>query len=280
MDATIPDEVLHKVKDTANVKEVWDKLKVEYEGKSRSVLVDLGRKFQTSRCGEDDDVRAHFSKPAHLREKLSALGRTVSDDEYVAVFIGSLLSCYDGPIDSLTSSCDVNNVDITPTAVTRAATREYEKRSLRKDNKIEEEAFAAAEADKKRSKRDVECFNCKKKGHYKSECWAKGGGDEGGGPKKSQESDKSKAKDGKDTANAAKAEMSSEDESWTVIVEADDAPTQGELYDTQSALSASSLAQHSPSQRQNYMTLAPLTICPHSSTASPTFAPSHPVPSS
>jgi gag-polypeptide of LTR copia-type len=57
LDATIPDKVFHKINDTANVKEVWDKLKDEFEGKSRSVLVDLGRKFQTTRCGEDDGRR-------------------------------------------------------------------------------------------------------------------------------------------------------------------------------------------------------------------------------
>ena len=97
--------------------------------------MDLGRKFQTTRCGKDDDVRAHFSKLAHPREKLSALGRAISDDEYVAVLvlIGSLPSCYDSPIDSLTSSCDVNNMDITSTVVIRAAMREYEKRVLRKE---------------------------------------------------------------------------------------------------------------------------------------------------
>ena len=95
--------------------------------------MDLGRKFQTTRCGKDDDVRAHFSKLAHPREKLSALGRAISDDEYVAVLIGSLPSCYNSPIDSLTSSCDVNNMDITSTVVIRAAMREYEKRVLRKE---------------------------------------------------------------------------------------------------------------------------------------------------
>jgi hypothetical protein len=82
------------------------------------------------------------------------------------------MSRYDGPIDSLTS-CDVNNIDITPTAVTRADIREHEKRSLCKENKNQEEAFAAAGAEKNRStRRDKECFNCKKKGHFKSECWA------------------------------------------------------------------------------------------------------------
>jgi len=69
----IPNEVFHKVKDTANVKEVWDKLKGEFEGKLRSVLVELGRNFQMTRCSEDDDVCAHFSKLAHLRESRVAI---------------------------------------------------------------------------------------------------------------------------------------------------------------------------------------------------------------
>ena len=30
---------------------------------------------------------------------------------------------------------------------------------------------------------DVVCHNCKKKGHKKADCWAKGGGKEGQGPK-------------------------------------------------------------------------------------------------
>lgn len=44
----------------------------------------------------------------------------------------------------------------------------------------------------------------------------------------------------KDTAHAARAETSLEDESWAVIVEVDDAPSEGECYDTQSAFTSSS----------------------------------------
>ena len=36
----------------------------------------------------------------------------------------------------------------------------------------------------KKSKKDVECYNCHNKGHFKSDCWAPGGGAEGKGPKK------------------------------------------------------------------------------------------------
>ena len=35
----------------------------------------------------------------------------------------------------------------------------------------------------KKSKKDVECFNCHKKGDFKQDCWAPGGGAEGKGLK-------------------------------------------------------------------------------------------------
>jgi hypothetical protein len=248
LEATIPDDLFHKIQDTKTVKEVWAKLKVEYEGQSRSVMVDLGRKFMSTHCGEDDNIHAHFTKLANICEKLSAIGRKVSNDEYVSVLVGSLPDCYDGPINSLINTCNATKTDLTHTAIIQAATREYEKRSLQKENQAQDEAFAAADA--KSKKKDVECFNCKKRGHYKSECWAKGGRDEGGGPKKS--SNKSKTKAGKDTANTAEDSDSSDsgDESWVVIdntdgsmatiVEVNSASSEGESCDQQSAYLASS----------------------------------------
>ena len=46
------------------------------------------------------------------------------------------------------------------------------------------------------------CSNCKKKGHSIENCWAKGGGKEGQGPKQKKRS-KSRKKKGKEKANAA-----------------------------------------------------------------------------
>ncbi len=38
---------------------------------------------------------------------------------------------------------------------------------------VQDESFAtAAKADKKAKKENIECFSCKKKGHYQSEYWA------------------------------------------------------------------------------------------------------------
>jgi len=46
----------------------------------------------------------------------------------------------------------------------------------------------------KKSKRNVECYNCHRKGHYKADCWKEGGGKAGQGPKgKSREKPKEAA---------------------------------------------------------------------------------------
>ena len=37
--------------------------------------------------------------------------------------------------------------------------------------------------DKQGAHKDKECYNCKKMGHIAADCWAKGGGKEGKGPK-------------------------------------------------------------------------------------------------
>src|SRR5713226_6887211 len=239
--ATIPDSVFHKIKMANFVKDVWDRLKGLFEGKSRTLLIDLGRKLQNMRCGDSEDVRAHLEKLADLRERLSALGRTVNDDEYVSVLIGSLPTSYDTTINTLTTSCDVTNTDITPTSIIRIATNEYEKCLLRKGKgKVQDEAFTAEEQCKNK-RRNIECFNCHRKGHYKSECWAKGGGKEGEGLKKSTKcedsEDKAKDKHTRDSANAA-TEESSKDESWAAIIDVDD-EGEGETCNMLSALTDS-----------------------------------------
>ena len=76
----------------------------------------------------------------------------------------------------------------------------------------------------KGAKKDVECFNFHKKGHYKADCWAEGGGKEGEGPKSKG---KGKAKEVVATAAAAaaaaaKAKAAEEKvEAWMVSVEDD-----------------------------------------------------------
>ena len=56
LDATILDNVFQSIKVAESVNEVWDNLKALFEGKSRTISVDLGQKLQTTHYGEDDDI--------------------------------------------------------------------------------------------------------------------------------------------------------------------------------------------------------------------------------
>jgi LTR polyprotein gag-polypeptide-like protein len=81
------------------------------------LLIDLGRKLQNTCCGDNKDVCAHLEKLADLCERLSAFRRTVDDNEYVSVLIGSLPTSYNTTINTFTTSCNITNTDIIPTAI-------------------------------------------------------------------------------------------------------------------------------------------------------------------
>ena len=69
----------------------------------------------------------------------------------------------------------------------------------------------------KKSNKDVECFNCHKKGHKKPHCWAKGGGKEGQGPRlKDRKGEGGDLKEGgTESANA----VEDEDSVWMAFVD-------------------------------------------------------------
>ncbi|PPQ87182.1 hypothetical protein CVT25_014593 [Psilocybe cyanescens] len=93
---------------------------------------------------------------------------------------------------------------------------EYERRSLRsKSGRKDTENVAFYSNDSSKGNRDgVECFNCHKPGHYKSECWNKGGGKEGQRPKRTKGNGKSKGKgkDSKDSKASNKGKEKEKDE--------------------------------------------------------------------
>jgi len=82
---------------------------------------------------------------------------------------------------TITTNADEAAHDINPTRIIKLISDNYDKWMLtRSKDHDENQAFVVS--GQKKDHRDIECFNCQKKGHIKANCWAKGGGKEGQRP--------------------------------------------------------------------------------------------------
>jgi transposase InsO family protein len=204
---SVPDDVFNRISEGGTAKGVWDALKQDYEDRSLMTTVELVRRFRTKKCGEKENVRTHFQELSDLRDQLAAIGKSVDDSDFTATLLASLPPSYVHACTAINSSARLGAVTLTPSIAKEIVLEEYQRRvAADPKNESHDEAFNADPQKKK--KRDVECFNCHKRGHVKAECYAKGGGQEGQGPKR-----KGRAKEG----TAAVAEPQTE--AWAAFEE-------------------------------------------------------------
>ena len=220
--STVPDSIFNRVKSKKTAKEVWDAVGEIFEGRSLMVAIDLQQKMQNLRCGENHNARTHFDTLCDMNERLSSMGVTLADHEFGSILIGSLPPIYDPTISSILASARLSKTTLDPTTVINLITDDYDRRIVtrkkgRKDDKdVAFSAEGASQSGKSGGRKDVKCHNCGKKGHFKADCWAKGGGKEGQGPKKR---DDKKGGSGGTSAGAATTDSDKEDGVWAVVSE-------------------------------------------------------------
>jgi hypothetical protein len=188
---TIPDSLFMKIRSKTTASEIWTELGNEFQKKSRMVSVDLRRRLQEERCDERGDIRTHFTRLRTMREDLAAMGQQPTEDDFYAIILGSLPSSFDPYISAVSATSSVLGTTLSADELMLTVTDEYERRLLRKNGTKDDKDVAFYSKDSSRwkgrggskSQSDVECFNCKKKGHFKSDCWAEGRGKAGQGPK-------------------------------------------------------------------------------------------------
>ena len=116
-----------------------------------------------------------------MREELASLGMSLSEQDFSAIILGLLPKSYDQFISAVTTTASVLKQELNPKDLMQTIINEYDRQSTRsriKEKNIDAAFFAGGNdrGGKKKSNKDLECFNCHKKGHKKADCWAKGGG--------------------------------------------------------------------------------------------------------
>jgi hypothetical protein len=218
---SVPSAAFARIKGQKTVKGAWTTLKKIYEEKTRGLAADLMRRFRNTKCGENDNVRSHFEHMTNVREQLVAMGKAISDEDYTDILLTSLPPSYDQSCTSISHSIRVSGKPLLYSDLESMILDEFTQREIKKSkSNTTEEAFAAGN-----SKPKKQCSNCNKRGHVKADCWAKGGGKEGQGPKRNKDK-------GKDSSAAAEEK---EIEAWAAMEE-----TQAEEDDIEIAAAAGS----------------------------------------
>ncbi|KAH9689185.1 hypothetical protein KPL70_015411 [Citrus sinensis] len=145
----LADGVLSSVAEKNTVKEIWDTLTKLYEAKSLHNKIFLKRKLYTLRMTESTMVTDHINTLKTLFSQLTTLGHNIEENERAELLLQSLP-------DSQASSQQAEAL-----SVTRG--RSTERGSSGSQNHGRS---------KSRSKKNVKCYNCGKKGHVKKECWS------------------------------------------------------------------------------------------------------------
>ena len=223
--STIPDALYLKIKGKT-VSEAWKVLKDDFEKRSCMFTIDLWRWLQDVCCKDNRNVHTHFDNLCNMHKELAALSESIPDQDFAAIILGSLPKSYNTYLSAITATLSVLGKEVDPDALILSMIDEYNHCSVKnrqmKDKGKSDAAFFAGGSWKggmggKGGKSDVECFNCHKKGHKKADCWAKGGGKEGQGPRL-----KGKKDDGKDSKGGGAAAVEAEDGVWMAEVEDSD----------------------------------------------------------
>jgi hypothetical protein len=158
-----------------------------------------------ARCDEGGDVKAHFGELNRLRQIMAGMGAIVDDEDYAAIIMGSLPDSYQPIISALRAAAGYSYKVVTAQELITAVNVEYQHRLLHNPQSARKGGNAVLHAGNSTRQgqgatKDIVCYNCNKTGHFKMDCWSKGGGKEGQRP-----TGQGRRNGGKTAANTATA---------------------------------------------------------------------------
>ena len=210
-----------KIKDLKTAQDMWTMVKDDATKKSTLHLLDAEEQLQSMKLDDNEDSKAHltelkqhFQLMMERRDNLITMGSTISDTRFNIIIMSSLPDSYRPTLQTITAAerasklsggSEGQSKQMKPDDLIAFIIEEAQHRVIGDErNKNAESALAAhtkkggkgkAEKRKKhdrssKTNSDEACQNCGKPRHTKADCWAKGGGKEGQGPKQKKKAQK------------------------------------------------------------------------------------------
>ena len=178
-------EMIH-IMGASTASQMWKQLSLVKENRGEMGALMARRTFYRYDGEEGVTIVEHVSKLREMQEELHLMECLVEDKEFGMVLLMSLPGSWDVFTSSFVGSKAKGALPTSHEII--AILLEEERRRTKRTGNPQDIAmhgrFAKGERKKNSSDSDKECFNCHKKGHMAKDCWSKGGGKEGQGPKK------------------------------------------------------------------------------------------------
>src|SRR5882757_3808003 len=181
IELSIGDSEMIHLSGANTAKDMWNQLTMVKEARGRLGILSTRRTLYRASAEEGVDMVDHISKLRGLQNELHAMENLVNDEDFVMILITSLPESWDNFTGSFLGSSG-NKPTITSYELIAVLLDEDRRRKGRAGGAAGTSLLSKGK-DKQGNAKDKECYNCKKKGHFALDCWAKGGGKEGQGPK-------------------------------------------------------------------------------------------------
>ena len=227
-----------KIKNMTSAKDMWKVVKEDATKKSTLHLLDAEEQLQSMKLTDNEDskthlteLKQHFQLLIQRRDNLIQMGSTMSDTRFNIILMSSLPDSYRPTLQTITAAERASKLSgsqsqqMKPDDLIAFIIEEAQHRVISDERNKSAGSALAAYAKKgkgKANKRkdhsktsktdsDATCENCGKPGHGKLDCWSKGGGKEGQGPRQK------KSKKGERTETAVVAVEEEKDELFAFV---------------------------------------------------------------
>ncbi|XP_015167177.1 uncharacterized protein [Solanum tuberosum] len=141
--SALSDVIFTRIMACETPKEVWEKLKEEFDGSDRVKtvkLLTLKREFEMLRMNEGDTVKKYSAKLVEIVNKVRLFGETFPDSRVVEKMMISLPARFESKISAIEESCDLKTLSV---AELISKLQAQEQISSIRDEEVAEAAFQA-----------------------------------------------------------------------------------------------------------------------------------------
>ena len=260
LELTLSDAQMVHIAGAKSAEEMWKQLTLVKEARGRLGILLYQCSLYHTVADESTDIVAHMTMLQQLQEQLHLMGSLVSDDEFIILLITSLPESWD-QFTTAYLGANGNNTTVTSHELVAIITEENRRRQ-EKGTGGDSVMFSQARNQGGRTHGipddpDVECYNCHKKGHTSNNCWSKGGGKEGQGPRTKMKAGQSHGRQ-KDRANQAQANGDLKDSAYQIQDSANTTSQFSTSLTQDDWLADTTTTSHISNERRTFIDFTPL----------------------